>query len=232
MSWRALPSPPLGCVSDSSATRPRHGLQVALCPLQDPRLILPICLLRSWLMNSTLALSKSVLNDYVPKRHRAKWASLESVHLGRRDPTEIQPSSSRDPAELQPSSSRDSAARPLTGTHPHTCRLGRSRWAALGPDRVPTHVPSHGGAPGGGRALVHAARIVGRRRSRAAQARPREHRGRASRMRGGFLLFRSASSARSRRTARGAPAAGRRNHSECGRPRARMTRQVFEVCEL
>lgn len=53
---------------------------VALCPLQDPRLILPICLLRSWLMNSTLALSKSVLNDYVPKRHRAKWASLESVN--------------------------------------------------------------------------------------------------------------------------------------------------------
>ena len=140
--------------------------------------------------------------------------------------------SSRDPAELQPRSSRDSAARPLTGTHPHTCRLGRSRWAALGPDRVPTHVPSHGGAPGGGRALVHAARIAGRRRSRAAQARPREHRGRASRMRGRFLLFRSASSARSRRTARGAHAEGRRNHSERGRPRARMTRQVFEVCDM
>ena len=72
---------------------------MALCPLQEPRLILPICLLRSWLMNSTLALSKSVLNDYVPKRHRAKWASLESVNTSTWA-GEIQPRSSRAPAEI------------------------------------------------------------------------------------------------------------------------------------
>ena len=30
--------------------------------------------------NSPLALSKSVLNDYIPKKHRATWASLEAVN--------------------------------------------------------------------------------------------------------------------------------------------------------
>ena len=53
---------------------------IALSPLQHAALILPLYLLRTWLMNSPLALSKSVLNDYVPKKHRAKWASLESVN--------------------------------------------------------------------------------------------------------------------------------------------------------
>ena len=31
-------------------------------------------------MNAPVALSKSVLNDYVPKAHRAKWAATESIN--------------------------------------------------------------------------------------------------------------------------------------------------------
>ena len=53
---------------------------IALCPLQRAYVVLPMCLLRTWLMNAPLALSKSVLNDYVPKRHRAKWSSLEAIN--------------------------------------------------------------------------------------------------------------------------------------------------------
>ena len=53
---------------------------MALFPGQSAYAIIPLYLLRTWLMNAPLALSKSVLNDYVPKRHRAKWNSLESVN--------------------------------------------------------------------------------------------------------------------------------------------------------
>ena len=49
-------------------------------PYQLAASIVPLYLLRTWLMNSPLALSKSVLNDYIPKKHRAKWASLEAVN--------------------------------------------------------------------------------------------------------------------------------------------------------
>ena len=35
--------------------------------------VLPLYLVRTWLMNATGSLTKSVLNDYVPKRSRAKW---------------------------------------------------------------------------------------------------------------------------------------------------------------
>ena len=66
------PNPPPGSVATLAA--------IALCPLQDARIILPLYLLRTWLMNAPLALSKSILNDYVPKKHRAKWSSLESVN--------------------------------------------------------------------------------------------------------------------------------------------------------
>jgi len=51
-----------------------HAASAASC-------ILPIYLLRTWLMNCTGALTKSVLNDYVPKKHRAKWNSLESLNV-------------------------------------------------------------------------------------------------------------------------------------------------------
>jgi len=57
-------------------------LAIALLPsrYECPASILPLYLMRTWLMNAPLALSKSVMADYVPKKHRAKWASLESVN--------------------------------------------------------------------------------------------------------------------------------------------------------
>ena len=33
-----------------------------------------------WLVNCTAGLTKSVLNDYVSKKHRAKWAALDSIN--------------------------------------------------------------------------------------------------------------------------------------------------------
>lgn len=42
--------------------------------------VLPLYLVRTWLMNCTAGLTKSVLNDYVVKRHRAKWNALESLN--------------------------------------------------------------------------------------------------------------------------------------------------------
>ena len=81
------------------------GCLVAMALLPTPwqlaGVVVPLYLVRTWLMNAPLALSKSVLNDYVPKRHRAKWASLESVNTSTWA-GEIQPRSSRAPAELQP----------------------------------------------------------------------------------------------------------------------------------
>lgn len=38
-------------------------------------------LVRTWLMNSTVGLTKSVLNDFVAKRHRAKWNAVESINM-------------------------------------------------------------------------------------------------------------------------------------------------------
>ena len=43
--------------------------------------ILPIYLTRTWLMNCTAGLTKSVLNDYVPKKSRGKWNALESLNV-------------------------------------------------------------------------------------------------------------------------------------------------------
>ncbi|KAL1514525.1 hypothetical protein AB1Y20_003623 [Prymnesium parvum] len=43
--------------------------------------IVPLYLMRTWLINCTSGLTKSVLNDYVPKRNRGKWNALESVNL-------------------------------------------------------------------------------------------------------------------------------------------------------
>ena len=52
-----------------------------LAPTDVRWLVVPLYLLRTWLMNCTSGLTKSVLNDYVAKRHRAKWNALESVNL-------------------------------------------------------------------------------------------------------------------------------------------------------
>lgn len=42
--------------------------------------IVAVFLLRTWLMNCTAGLTKSVLNDFVSIRNRAKWNTLESVN--------------------------------------------------------------------------------------------------------------------------------------------------------
>lgn len=54
---------------------------MALSPLQRPLLIVPLYLLRTWFVQSPIGLAKSVLNDYVSKKHRAKWNALESLNL-------------------------------------------------------------------------------------------------------------------------------------------------------
>ena len=48
-------------------------LAIAYLPLSSPHApyyILPMYLVRTWLMNAPTSLTKSVLNDYVPKKHR------------------------------------------------------------------------------------------------------------------------------------------------------------------
>ena len=57
------------------------GLLVAIAYVQSAAIVLPLYLLRTWLMNCTAGLTKSVLNDYVAKAHRGKWNSLESINL-------------------------------------------------------------------------------------------------------------------------------------------------------
>jgi hypothetical protein len=42
--------------------------------------VLPLYLVRTWLMNCCAGLTKSVLNDYVIKKNRAKWNALESLN--------------------------------------------------------------------------------------------------------------------------------------------------------
>ena len=42
-------------------------------------IIVPVFIVRTCLMNSSAPLMKSILMDYVSKRNRAKWASLDSV---------------------------------------------------------------------------------------------------------------------------------------------------------
>jgi len=55
-------------------------LLVTLALVREPLAAVPLYLLRTWLMNCTQGLSKSVLNDYVAKSNRAKWNSLESIN--------------------------------------------------------------------------------------------------------------------------------------------------------
>jgi predicted MFS family arabinose efflux permease len=44
-----------------------------------PKVIIPIYLARTCIMNASYPLQKSILMDYVPKRSRAKWNSLEAI---------------------------------------------------------------------------------------------------------------------------------------------------------
>merc|ERR1719210_1571006 len=45
----------------------------------NPYYIIPISVLRTTMINSCMALRKSVMMDYVPKKDRAKWNSLDSI---------------------------------------------------------------------------------------------------------------------------------------------------------
>ena len=54
---------------------------IALSPLQTPEVIIPLYLLRTWFTQSPIGLAKSVLNDYVSKKHRAKWNALDSINM-------------------------------------------------------------------------------------------------------------------------------------------------------
>lgn len=58
-----------------------HDLQPSPTISRGRWVIPPLYLLRTWLMNCTSGLTKSMLNDYVSRRNRAKWNALESVNL-------------------------------------------------------------------------------------------------------------------------------------------------------
>ncbi|GMH65988.1 hypothetical protein TL16_g12906 [Triparma laevis f. inornata] len=45
----------------------------------EPFLLIPLYVLRTALMNSTYPMQESILMDFVPKKERARWKSLESV---------------------------------------------------------------------------------------------------------------------------------------------------------
>ena len=59
------------------------SLLVAIALLDDALYfwIIPLYLVRTWVMNCTSGLTKSILNDYVSKKRRAKWNGLESVNI-------------------------------------------------------------------------------------------------------------------------------------------------------
>ena len=44
--------------------------------------LIPLFILRGSLMNAAQPLSRSILMDVVPKRHRGKWNSLETIAWG------------------------------------------------------------------------------------------------------------------------------------------------------
>ena len=46
---------------------------------KSPSVLIPLYVARTALMNSTYPLQESVLMDFVPKKERARWKSLESV---------------------------------------------------------------------------------------------------------------------------------------------------------
>ena len=60
--------------------QPERTFVELLSQVGDGPTVVVLYLLRTWLMNCCMGLTRSVLNDYVPKRHRAKWNSLESVN--------------------------------------------------------------------------------------------------------------------------------------------------------
>jgi len=63
------------CVLESRLL-PRWGFS----PTQSFWVLAPIFVLRTALMNSPKALTRSIIMDSVPKEHRAKWSALESVN--------------------------------------------------------------------------------------------------------------------------------------------------------
>ncbi len=72
----------LGRVPVIIATRSAGLVMLVLLSLVgDAALALTLYLLFRWLTNCCSGLNKSILNDYVPKRSRARWNTLESFNL-------------------------------------------------------------------------------------------------------------------------------------------------------
>lgn len=57
------------------------ALLVWMSVARDDRLVVALYLARTWLMNCCQGITRSVLNDYVPKAERARWNAFESINL-------------------------------------------------------------------------------------------------------------------------------------------------------
>ena len=57
------------------------SLLVAMSQVGDGPTVVVLYLLRTWLMNCCMGLTRSVLNDYVRKAERARWNAAESINL-------------------------------------------------------------------------------------------------------------------------------------------------------
>ncbi|KAJ8601042.1 hypothetical protein CTAYLR_004486 [Chrysophaeum taylorii] len=56
-------------------------LLVAMAYLRDERWLVPVYLLRTWLMNCSTGLTRSLLNENVDSKTRARWNAAESVNF-------------------------------------------------------------------------------------------------------------------------------------------------------
>lgn len=57
------------------------SLLVIMCFASHVPLIIALFVVRTSLMNSNQALSRSIIMDFVPKKHRGKWNTIESVNV-------------------------------------------------------------------------------------------------------------------------------------------------------
>ena len=57
------------------------SLLVIMCFTKHVPLIIALFVVRTSLMNSNQALSRSIIMDFVPKKHRGKWNTIESVNV-------------------------------------------------------------------------------------------------------------------------------------------------------
>lgn len=57
------------------------SLLVALSLVRTPPVIVPLYLLRTWFMNCSSGLTRSILNENISHKNRAKWNAAESVNI-------------------------------------------------------------------------------------------------------------------------------------------------------